>query len=77
VTRGLIVEANLRAKPEQIQRIVDLYLPVRQAWKQVEEEMSRGKSESAVPGLDSGRVALASPTTEISDLDGERAQWNA
>jgi flagellar protein FliS len=77
VTRALIVEANLHSKPELVQRIIDLYLPLRQAWKQVEEEMSQEKSESSLASADSNRVALANPPAETSDLDGERAQWNA
>src|SRR3984957_10599090 len=49
VTRGLIVEANLHSKPEQMQRLIELYVPLRQAWKQVEEEMAQGASKADAP----------------------------
>ena len=39
VTRPLVIEANAWASAKQIQKLIDLYLPLRQAWRQVEEEV--------------------------------------
>jgi len=36
VTRALILQENLRSKPEGIERLIALYLPVRQAWQEAE-----------------------------------------
>lgn len=43
VTRGLIVEANARTSAQQIKRLVDLYMPLRQAWQQVEQDVVQQK----------------------------------
>jgi flagellin-specific chaperone FliS len=77
VTRGLIFEANLRSKPEQLQRLIDLYLPVRQAWKKATEEMSEGHASAAVATPNPVRSAFANAASDTSDIDREHAQWNA
>ena|ERR1700733_2697520 len=77
VTRGLIVEANLHSKPEQMQRLIELYVPLRQAWKQVEEEMSQSSSDVARPLPNPDLARFANSPTESSELDRESAQWNA
>ncbi len=43
VTRGLIVEANVRTSAQHINRLVDLYMPLRQAWQQVEQDVAQQK----------------------------------
>src|SRR6202142_1649535 len=43
VTRALITEANIKGKPHQFQKLIELYVPVRQAWKRVELDASMGK----------------------------------
>lgn len=77
VTRGLIVEANLRSKPEHIQRLIDLYLPVRQAWKKATDDVSEGRAVVAAAAPNPVRAAFANAAGDASDLDPERAQWNA
>jgi flagellar protein FliS len=77
VTRGLIVEANLRSKPEHMQRLIELFLPVRQAWKKAAEEMSQGRAEASIPSANPSRSGYANAAADISDLDREQAQWNA
>jgi flagellar protein FliS len=41
VTRAMIVEANARASAEQFARLMELFLPVRQAWEQAEKDFAR------------------------------------
>ena len=36
VTRAMMLQENLRARPEGIERLIALYLPVRQAWQEAE-----------------------------------------
>ena len=43
VTRSLIIEANIHSNPLHVQRLIDLYMPLRQAWIQVEHEAAAGK----------------------------------
>lgn len=49
VTRSLIVEANIQPNAQQLQKLIDLYAPLRQAWKQVEQEVSAGKPSANAP----------------------------
>jgi flagellar protein FliS len=77
VTRGLIIEANLHSKPEHMQRLIELYVPLRQAWKQVETEMAQGGSQGSSPMPKAIAAHFASAPAESSELDRESAQWNA
>jgi len=77
VTRALIVDANLHSSPERLQRLVDLYLPLRQAWKQVENETSAGNPQSPSAAENLRRAASAAAPVESSDSDVEQAQWSA
>jgi len=77
VTRALIMEANIRSSPEHVQRLIDLYMPLRQAWKQAEEETFKGNCHGDAPPQNPRPAALANASAETSDLDLERAQWNA
>jgi flagellar protein FliS len=47
VTRAMIVEANTRASAPQIERLMELFLPVRQAWQQAEREFAVQEHRSA------------------------------
>lgn len=40
VARALIVEENLRARPEGLEKLMAMFLPVRQAWQQAEREVT-------------------------------------
>ncbi|MGA2811951.1 MAG: flagellar export chaperone FliS [Candidatus Acidiferrum sp.] len=39
VSRGLVLAANLRCTPEALQQLIEMYTPVRQAWKTVEQKL--------------------------------------
>jgi flagellar protein FliS len=77
VTRALIVDANLHSSPERVQRLIDLYMPLRQAWKQAENETSSGNSQMSRPAENIKRAASATGPADPSDSDVEHAQWNA
>jgi flagellar secretion chaperone FliS len=40
VARALIVEENLRARPEGLEKLIGMFVPVCQAWRQAERELS-------------------------------------
>jgi flagellar biosynthetic protein FliS len=56
VTRSLLVEANGRADAAGMERLMALFLPVRQAWEQAErdfalqEQAARTRGEGDAPG---------------------------
>jgi flagellar protein FliS len=78
VTRSLITEANIRSNPEQLQKLIELYMPLRQAWKQVEQEADAGKLRGMDPA-DSAinpNVSTDQPSGNGS-LEASGIHWNA
>lgn len=59
VTRAMIVEENLRARAEGIEKLINLYLPVRQAWQEAEQTFTG--AEVRMPSL---RRQVAEPAVE-------------
>ncbi len=57
VTRALITEANIQGKSHQFQKLIELYVPVRQAWKQVELDASLGKLNGSASVGESWRAS--------------------
>jgi flagellar protein FliS len=69
VTRAMIIEENLRARAEGLEKLISLYMPVRQAWQQAEQELVSGiRAESKAP--------TATYASASVDNDGFRASWN-
>ncbi|HXX20290.1 MAG TPA: flagellar export chaperone FliS [Candidatus Acidoferrum sp.] len=84
VTRSLIVEANARTSSGQIKKLTDLYMPLRQAWQQVEQDVAQQKiklpedSRSAEPlPRPAAKIALRTPVMAGSEPDGNGSHWNA
>lgn len=76
VTRPLIIEANIRSDARCIQRLLDLYMPVRQAWRQVEEEAKLGKLGINLSNSSPHRDTPSGPSS-TTDLDSPNVCWNA
>jgi flagellar secretion chaperone FliS len=80
VTRTMIVEANVRASREKLQKLRDLYVPLRQAWQQVELDVASGKialpasSNHSMPTGPSPRRQTIGMNVEPDD---PQAQWSA
>lgn len=84
VTRGLIVDANARTSVEQIKRLVDLYMPLRQAWQQVEQDVAQQKIQLPAgsrfpealprPVAESARRRMASAPAEPETVG---SRWSA
>jgi len=43
VMRGLIVETNVRASRQSVERLINLFMPLRQAWQKVEQDVAQNK----------------------------------
>jgi flagellar secretion chaperone FliS len=69
VTRAMIVEENLRARAEGLEKLISLYLPVRQAWLQAEQELAANPA----PQLTSRKSSYAAAFT---DSDSSRPGWS-
>jgi flagellar secretion chaperone FliS len=68
VTRGMILEANLRCTAESLQQLIDLFSPVRQAWRTVDQKLPateiRQAARSAPP------AAFNAPETDTVKSSG-------
>jgi hypothetical protein len=82
----LIMEANLHSTIPHLQRLVDLYLPVYQAWKQVEQDAYNGKlkfnddSSSDTADAEQPNTRQTVPANEPSgatELEVASSQWSA
>jgi len=77
VTRAMMVEANARASSEMITKLVDLYVPMRQAWQQVELDVASGQIQ--LPALAPPVTQRASPESSAGAHESEpsTSRWNA
>jgi hypothetical protein len=78
----LIVEANLHADPRRIEKLVDLFLPLYRAWRQVEQDAYAGKlqfaDDSSQPQKSpAGQAVRADESSGDADLDTPRIRCNA
>jgi flagellar biosynthetic protein FliS len=74
VTRSMIVEANVRASRERFEKLAGLYVPLRQAWQQVEQDVASGK----VVLPENERSPRKQSISAFSDTQpaGESSNWN-
>jgi flagellar protein FliS len=78
VTRSLVIAANTQGAPAHMQRLIDLYMPLRQAWRQVERDASIGKLNTGSPALaNAGSSAASSEKAATASADTTTTQWNA
>ena len=61
VTRALIVQANVQATPESIEKLIDLYGQVRQSWYRVErgsmlEQKATADTQDVRPAFDNAEI---------------------
>ena len=77
LTRGMIVQANIRATPESIEELIDLYGGMRKAWYQADQKLSLDQ-QPAPPATrlgDAPGTRDASPATD--DSETVQLQWSA
>jgi flagellar protein FliS len=69
ITRGLILEANLRGTQESLEELISLFNPVCRAWKTIDKKIPAG--EFRQPTLSNSPVdhAAADPATTASRWD--------
>jgi flagellar secretion chaperone FliS len=84
VTRAMIVEANIAASREKLQKLVGLYIPLRQAWHLVEQDVATGKvvlpgrSDAPAPQTrQNAPIAQPKVAERIADSDGPQSDWSA
>lgn len=77
ITRAMILQANIRATPESIEELIDLYGGVRQAWGQAEKKL-RVEAQSAPETNPPGEASRTSAArTAKDDIETPQLQWSA
>jgi hypothetical protein len=72
------MEAIIYSNPQHVQRLIDLYMPLRQAWKQVELESSAGQLQVSDPAQQAGNQSTSESNPAGSTAaEMPRTQWNA
>ena len=84
VTRMMIVEANMGTTREKLEKLRDLYLPLRQAWEHVERDVATGKAvlpASSSPSTGEPLREEPKPRRQTigpnAEPDDPQAQWSA
>jgi len=78
VTRAMIIEANIRCSREKLDRLAELYVPLRQAWRVVEQEVATGKARlSSEPVPRTSRISPGPSTGAEAFQEDHTSWWNA
>jgi len=77
VTRGMIVEANIRATPEAIEELINLYGGLREAWYQAEQKSLLDQTQAAAGDRPSNAAAPNAATSAEEDVEKPSLQWSA
>jgi len=64
VMRGLIVETNVRASRQSVERLINLFMPLRQAWQKVEQDVAQNKVILPERQADESRRQTVAPQME-------------
>lgn len=84
VMRGLIIEANVRANRESVERLIDFFMPLRKAWQQVEQDIALQKIR--LPAEPRSVEPAARPVVQnparpaplaTAEPDGNESHWSA
>jgi flagellar protein FliS len=77
VTRTMIVEANIRATPESLEELIDLYGGLREAWYQAEQLLPVERQSALVTSGSSDAPASSNATPAMDDIEIPKLQWSA
>jgi flagellar secretion chaperone FliS len=77
VTRGMIVEANIRATSEAIEELITLYGGMREAWYQAEQKSSSEQIQPATSDRPNNTAMPDAPTPAEDDAEKPSLQWSA
>jgi len=78
VTHAMILQANANGNRDTLDRLIELYGPLRQAWQEAEKNLPAGASPviPAVPSVaNSAAPFAAAPKEEL--VEASRSNWSA
>lgn len=73
VMRRLIIEANIHARREDIEKLIDHFAPLRKAWQQVEQDVARNKIKLSD---DHSRGPRTQTLTSQAEQESGGSQWS-
>jgi flagellar protein FliS len=76
VTRGMIVEANIRATPESLEELINLYGSLRQAWYQAGQQLAAGEQQAHISATPDDPAAAHAPNSENNDVETPQLHWS-
>jgi flagellar protein FliS len=75
MTRGMIVEANIRATPESLEELINLYGGLRQAWYQAGQQLTAHEQQAHLSGTPDDPAATHTPNSANNDVETPQLHW--
>jgi flagellar protein FliS len=75
VTRAMILEANVQTSREAIQKLIELYTSLRQAWQQVEQQQPA--AQQLPPTATTAPNTPVAPVAASVEDSAPRGRWSA
>jgi flagellar protein FliS len=77
ITRGMIVEANIRATPESLEELINLFGGLREAWFQAEQKLPVDQKQPPASDWPGNPDATNATTLAGDDIETSKLQWSA
>jgi flagellar protein FliS len=83
VTRPMILDASVRCTPDSLDKLINMYTSLRQAWQQIEPQFATAQSIASQPSVPQSNSALPSQPPSPPKAPGSQPQaprtsnWNA
>jgi flagellar secretion chaperone FliS len=77
ITRGMIVEANIRATPESLEELINLFGGFREAWFQAEQKSPVDQKQPPASDRPGNADATNATTLAEDDIETCKLQWSA
>ena len=76
VTRGMIVEANIRATPESLEELINMYGSLRQAWYQAGQQLPADEQQAQLPPKPGDSVGTHAANAANNDVEAPQLHWS-
>jgi flagellar protein FliS len=77
ITRGMIVQANITATRESIEKLIEMYGGMRQAWFQADNQLPPNQQPSSPTGWSSRASQPAATNPPNEDVETPQLKWSA
>jgi flagellar protein FliS len=77
VTRGMILEANVRPSTESLQSLINMYTSLRQAWHEADRNLAPSVPETARPAVPEPPATPRISRQPELPVESPRGKWSA